>query len=111
VHIVPLGQNLVLNSITTDFGDVLVAEGELDLSSAPLLSEAFDRSDSGNLFVDLRGVNFMDSAGLAVLVREKNRCDGIGKLMTLVIENGPVLRLIELVSLRDHFAISPTLTY
>jgi hypothetical protein len=46
-----------------------------------------------------------------VLVREKNRCDASGKSMTLVIENGPVLRLIELVSLRDHFAISPTLPY
>jgi anti-anti-sigma factor len=49
----------------------LVAEGELDLATAPLLKAALDEQSGAQVSVllDLAGVTFMDSSGLKVLVK------------------------------------------
>ncbi len=65
---------------------VVAVGGELDLSSAPELLQALTRLvDAGrrDLVVDLSGVRFCDSSGLSVLVRVKNRLDGLGGDVTL----------------------------
>ncbi|HUS62427.1 MAG TPA: STAS domain-containing protein [Acidimicrobiales bacterium] len=63
-------------------GELLV-RGEIDLQTGPALQQALDeviRSGTGDVVVDLSGVEFMDSAGLNVLVRavkqliEQDRC-------------------------------------
>lgn len=48
--------------------------GELDLATAPLLDEAVDSfgdPDSRQLTVDMAGLAFMDSSGLAVLLKAR----------------------------------------
>jgi anti-sigma B factor antagonist len=51
---------------------VLVVEGELDLSAAPLLDESLamaEATDASAIVVDLDRVSFMDSAGVHVLLQ------------------------------------------
>jgi anti-sigma B factor antagonist len=51
---------------------VVVAEGELDVATAPQL-EAVLRSQSGPVVVDLRPLRFIDAAGLRVLLAADQR--------------------------------------
>lgn len=104
-----MSQNLVLTQVDTELGTVIVAHGDVDIASVDQLSAAMRLSDGEDFFVDLREVGFIDSAGLGALIREKRHCDDLGRRMTLVVESGPVMRLMDLVSLRDHFVITPNL--
>ena len=52
---------------------VIVAEGELDLTGAPILAEALPDGDEP-LVVDLGAVGFMDSSGLRALLEARQRC-------------------------------------
>ena len=66
--------------IPQPFGFVVTAEetrtivylaGELDMASAPSLAEVFDslqHDDTAEIVVDLRGLTFLDSTGLATLL-------------------------------------------
>jgi anti-sigma B factor antagonist len=59
-------------------GDALIASlhGELDLAGAPTLRDALDaalKKDPDSLVVDVSGLTFLDSCGLAELVRARKR--------------------------------------
>jgi len=64
--------NVVHRIECEDDGIRIVLEGELDLVAAPetrvAIGEACREHKPGSLTIDLRGVNFIDSAGLALLV-------------------------------------------
>ena len=73
--------------------------GEVDLATAPELDRLLDElveSAHRRLLVDLRGVEFMDSSGLASLVRAVHAADANGR--QLIVRSGPpqVQRLFEL---------------
>ena len=54
----------------------IVAQGELDLASAPLLEQALldaERTDSGRILLDIDGVTFIDSTGLRALLEAHAR--------------------------------------
>jgi anti-sigma B factor antagonist len=59
--------------------------------------------------LDLRRVEFMDSAGLKVLLNQRLRLDESGGVLKLVIGEGAVMRLLELTSVSDAFSISSTI--
>ncbi|MEV4395010.1 STAS domain-containing protein [Nonomuraea sp. NPDC049607] len=46
---------------------VVAATGEIDMSNAGALEEALIRTGESMVLVDLRGVEYLDSAGLSVL--------------------------------------------
>jgi anti-anti-sigma factor len=79
---------------------VLVA-GELDLATAGILdaqlNELFDVGWS-EVTVDLREVEFMDSAGVHTLLRPRRRSDSGEGRLSVVVEPGPVQRLLRLVN-------------
>jgi anti-anti-sigma factor len=53
--------------------------GELDLSTAPELEGPLDEvlgSDDGSVLIDLSGCEFIDSTGIALIVRAWQRLDG-----------------------------------
>jgi anti-sigma B factor antagonist len=88
---------------------VLAVHGELDFDGAPSLRlgliEAIDESLGRRVVVDLEGVDFIDSAGLGVLVGGLKRAkDGEGELV-LVATGQSVLRVLELTGLTRVFAI------
>jgi anti-sigma B factor antagonist len=91
-------------------GRVLVRlSGELDLSTVPILDrrlrEALD--DGGRrLVIDLRGLEFMDSTGLTMLLRWGRGAQQDGYELELVRGDARVHRLFELTGLDAVFAFA-----
>jgi anti-sigma B factor antagonist len=89
---------------------VVAVRGELDLDTAPelrrVLVATIDRNPGELVVVDLEGVDFIDSAGLGVLLggRDRARRAGGGDLV-LVATGRSVLRALELTGLTRVFAI------
>lgn len=97
---------------TTRIGEqtVIVATGEIDLASAGKLQAAIAELTSQVVTVDLRGVEFIDSTGLAMLIKEHDRLgESGGELRLVVQEKGPVVRLFELTGVARSFQLSNSL--
>jgi anti-anti-sigma factor len=77
--------------------------GELDLAVADRLSEAIGRSDGGDLLICLEDCEFIDSTGLAVLLRahQAARSDGGGRVV-IHSPSRPVLRVLEVTGLTGN---------
>lgn len=90
---------LVIKSERDQAGLVLALYGELDLASAPRLDQRLrdaQTSGAGRVMVDLRGLEFFDSAGLHVLLDAHQRLRDGGQALHL--RRGPkaVQRMFEL---------------
>ena len=74
------------------------ASGELDRSTADRLSSALDaaRADGVTTLLDLSAVNFIDLAGLRVLLRSARAVDAHNWAWFIVRASGVVWRLVEL---------------
>ena len=68
---------LTINQQPTDKGALIQAVGEVDLTTAPQLRaplmETVNSGDKVAVIVDLSQVDFIDSAGLALLVEARKR--------------------------------------
>jgi anti-sigma B factor antagonist len=106
-----MGVGPQLDLETTRIGphDVIVVTGEIDLASAPRVEAAIADFSGQEVVLDLRGVEFMDSAGLKVLLSQRSRLDDSGGTLRLVLGEGAVMRLLELTSVSDAFLISQTI--
>lgn len=85
---------------------MLALAGELDLSSVPELETQLEELPStaiGRLLIDLRELQFMDSSGLALLIRTQQTVLASGR--RLEIRPGPnqVQRLFEMTGTLDRF--------
>jgi anti-sigma B factor antagonist len=86
----------------TDLGNGWVSlsiSGEIDLATVDQLERDLkdcEESESGNLAVDLTGADFMDSSGLRCLVMADRSYRDAERRFALIVENGPISRLIEL---------------
>ena len=93
--------------------DVVVAvQGELDVGGAAelrgVLLEAIEEHPGRPLVVDLEGVDFIDSAGLGVLLGGLKRAKDTGGDVLLVATGQNVVRVLELTGLTRAFAIHPS---
>ena len=82
--------------------DVVIVRprGELDLATVETLSAALDRIDrAGRLVLDLRGLSFIDSTGLRLLVALHQRCQRDGLDLLLISPEAPADRAIQLSGL------------
>jgi anti-sigma B factor antagonist len=104
-----LGPEFNLESSRIGGHDVVVVRGEIDLASAPKLEKALAKFSKKEVFLDLRKTEFMDSAGLKVLITQRSRLDESGGALRLVVGEGPVMRLLELAGVREAFSIRPTI--
>lgn len=87
---------------------VIVAKGEVDLGSAPKLREAIMKAVKGakdQVAVDLAGVAYMDSSGVATLVEGLKACREPGKAFLLRSPSQPVLKVLQLSRLDSVFTI------
>jgi len=104
-----LGPQLILETTRIGDHDVVVAAGEIDLASAPRVGLALEPFAGQPVVLDLRRVEFMDSAGLKVLLRQRSRIEESGGDLRLVVGNGAVGRLLELTGVSDAFSISDSI--
>jgi len=104
-----LGPQLVLETTRIGDHDVVVAAGEIDLASATRVELALEPFVGQPVVLDLRGVEFMDSAGLKVLLHQRSRLQESGGHLRLVVGNGAVGRLLELTGVSDAFSISDSI--
>jgi anti-anti-sigma factor len=78
--------------------------GELDLSTAPdlerPLGQALD-SDEGSVLIDLSECEFIDSTGIALIVRAWQRLDSgaNGRALGICSQNDQVRRVLEITGL------------
>jgi anti-anti-sigma factor len=86
---------------------VLSVRGELDIGSAPVVREAFLRlardETVTDVALDLSGVTFLDSSGLAVLLMGARRWEGDGNRLYLRAPSQMVVRIIDLTGVRRAF--------
>ena len=84
---------------------MLVARGELDLYTGPLLRDevlATIEDGADRIAVDLLGVGFIDSTGLGVLVACLKRVrERDGQLVLIAPESSPLRRLLALTGLEQ----------
>ena len=80
---VELGPEFDLETSRIGGHNVVVVKGEIDISTAPTLEKALAKFSKKEVFLDLRKTEFMDSAGLKVLITQRSRLE----------ESGGVLRL------------------
>jgi anti-sigma B factor antagonist len=87
---------------------MLSVQGDVDLATAPELEAALERALKGparRLVVDLRGVEFLDSTGLALLVRQEEAARASHR--HLVVVKGPpqVQQVFELTGVSGHLTM------
>ena len=87
---------------------IVAASGELDLRTSPGLEERLDsvfKTDAALVILDLRGIEFMDSTGLRVLLTAHQRAHDTGKRFGLVRGAEQVERVLRLTGVRDLLTV------
>lgn len=87
---------------------VLRVRGEVDVLTAPKLAARLDdvvRQSERDVVVDLRELEFIDSAGLHVLLNTQRRLIRRGRRLSVVCGGGAVRNVIELARLADTLGV------
>ena len=77
----------------------VVVDGEVDMASAPQLERALLAIADGDVVVDLAAVAFLDSSGIATLVRAHRTVAGRGDQLTTTGEQALVRHALEVTGL------------
>ncbi|MFC8782300.1 STAS domain-containing protein [Streptomyces nigra] len=88
---------------------VVALRGEIDLGTATPLTmrlDALTSDPSPDLVLDLRGVTFIDCAGLGVLCRVRNRVEARAGRLRLVSDSARFRGMLRLVDLDEAFEIA-----
>jgi anti-sigma B factor antagonist len=103
-----VGPELVLTTDRNGDEAVVSVQGELDAYTAPGLEDhivgLLDDRVSG-LVLDLSKTGFLDSSGLRALLTLHRRLEASDGRLELRNSSEPVLRLLEITGLRDHFGV------
>ncbi len=98
---------------TSRHGDaaLLRAVGDVDMSGSPLLRESLRQmlqAKPSRLIVDLGGVEYMDSSGVATLVEAMKNARAGGTKLALCAMKPRVRGIFEIARLDKYFAIFDT---
>jgi anti-anti-sigma factor len=92
-------------------GDVAIVRvaGELDLAGVGLVREALDgvRRPVGCVVLDLADLEFIDSVGLTLAVRERARASVEGHDFVVAGASPAILRVFELAGVAEHVRFAP----
>lgn len=87
-------------------GTVVTVSGELDVASSPILEQQLaGLQAAATVIVDLRGLTFIDSTGLGVLVRAHQIAKEGSRRFGLVRGDGQVNRLLTLTGLDGELLV------
>jgi len=87
---------------------VVVASGELDIATAPILRESLERCTRrpvARVVVDLRQVGFIDSTGLRLLLTTAAQATE-RRIELALLPGEAVTRLLDLTRLRSRFSLA-----
>jgi anti-sigma B factor antagonist len=104
-------QPLAVERIEADGYMLLAVEGEIDIATSPRLIAALNDAvtdTDGTVVVDLSAVEFMDSTGLALLIRAQRRMSRHGRGFAVVCPDGPVRRIFELTDMVGTLHVMPS---
>jgi anti-sigma B factor antagonist len=95
--------------------NVFTVTGELDLNTAPELEEPLEATlsngQNSSILIDLSACEFIDSTGIAVIVRAWQRVeegsDGDGRHLVLCCANDQVSRLLKITGVESSISIHP----
>jgi anti-sigma B factor antagonist len=108
----PFDDVISLSTSTNEQGQVTVTVvGEVDTFTAPVLRSSLDtqlEQSPRELVIDLSGVQFLGSAGLAVLVETQKAARSRDVDLRLIATTRAVTRPLEVTGLIDLFTIADT---
>ena len=86
----------------------VAAEGEIDLSTVGELRDAVLRCAEGaeRLLLDLEGIEFIDTTGLAALLELRSTLQTRGVLFEIAAADGPVRQAVDVTGLGHLLAAS-----
>jgi anti-sigma B factor antagonist len=86
---------------------MLTVRGELDLATAPVVEGELHRAEEEHhvVAIDLRQVNFIDSSGLHMLIKARDRASRSGRRLVVLQGSAQVRRLLALTGLVDHMEV------
>jgi anti-sigma B factor antagonist len=97
-----------VRSETTPAGaGVVRVAGELDLASAPRLTEALSALAADPVVVDLSACTFLDSAGMGALLASARALSESGRSLRVVAADPRILRVLEITAVDTLIAVHP----
>jgi anti-anti-sigma factor len=102
---------LRVTPLHSDGAIVLAAAGEVDLLSAPVLSEAITTALADApalLVVDLTEVSFLASIGITALLEARRTAGDRTRVRVVAPEHGVVSRTLQLTGLHETLAVTTT---
>ena len=102
------GQELVLDIRRHGAAAIVQIRGELDAYSAPSLEDLGANllaEGTSEIVLDLSETSFLDSSGLRAILTLQGRVDDDRGELALGNPSEPVLRLLEITGLTEHFTI------
>ena len=100
---------LELESRSSTDAETVVVRGEIDMATAPRLRDVLNGLVDGGasrIVLDCRGLDFLDSSGIGVLIAVRKRLGDDGAL-TLESPQAHVRKVLELTGVSDHVEIAP----
>ncbi|TMK66746.1 MAG: STAS domain-containing protein [Actinobacteria bacterium] len=86
----------------------IALSGDLDVSTAPSVEERLVELEDGGaerVILDLRGLGFIDSTGLSLLINADRRARRAGRRVTIVSGTGAPRRILETTGLKGRLDI------
>ena len=100
---------LELESRSSGDATIVVVRGEIDMATAPKVRDALNElvdAGASRIVVDCRGLDFLDSSGIGVLIAVRKRLGDAG-VLTLEAPQAHVRKVLELTGVIDHVEIVP----
>ena len=100
---------MVSVSTERDAGVLTVAvSGDVDIATGPVVSDAISEAlaaeDAESVRVDLSGVRFLDSSGIALLLRARRDADERGRGFWIIGAQGVTLQVLEVTGVLSHLS-------
>lgn len=89
---------------------IVVAEGQVDLATAPRLAEALAQALQDGIaetVLDLTAVDFLDSVGIRVLVEAAIQARQRGAALSVRGASGWVARVLEITGVEEYLRVVP----
>jgi anti-sigma B factor antagonist len=77
---------------------LIALEGDLEMANVAAIERELELAEAGDcrqIVLDLRGLTFLDSTGIQVLMGAHARSHASGRAIALVVDHGPVRRVLD----------------